>query len=98
MSAPDRATQPLGILSRRALDELGSLQSAVHSLCAERNAALRRFIASRHAATAIAQREFWLEFAWVDQEYRVAVQRLAEFCRNHRDGSRRSVRLMGQAT
>lgn len=95
MSAPVRAAQPLGILSRRALEELGSLQTAVHMLCSERNAALRRFVASRHAATVLAQREFWLEFAWADQEYRVAVQRLAEFCRDHRDGSRRSMRLMG---
>lgn len=95
MSAPVRAAQPLGILSRRALEELGSLQTAVHTLCSERNAALRRFVASRHAATVLAQREFWLEFAWADQEYRVAVQRLAEFCRDHRDGSRRSMRLMG---
>jgi hypothetical protein len=93
VSAPGRAVQPLGILSRRALEELGTLQASVHSLCAERNAALRRFLASRYAATTIAQREFWLEFAWADQEYRVAVQRLAEFCRDHRDLARRSVKL-----
>ena len=95
MSAPERAAQPVGLLSRRALEELGTLQTTVHRLCGERTAALRRFMASRHAATALAQREFWLEFAWTDQEYRVAVQRLAEFCRDHRDGSRRGVRLAG---
>jgi len=93
VSAADRAAQPLGILSRRALEELGALQTAVHRLCGERNAALRRFTASRYAATAMAQREFWLEFAWTDQEYRVAVQRLAEFCRDHHEGTRRSVRV-----
>lgn len=50
-------------------------------LAAQRNEALRLFIASRHVTTPPAQREFWLEFSWLDQEYRVAVHRLAEFCR-----------------
>ena len=50
-------------------------------LAAQRNEALRLFVASRHATTPAAQREFWLEFSWVDQEYRAAVHRLAEFCR-----------------
>jgi hypothetical protein len=95
VSLPERATQPLGILSRRALEELGTLQTLVQRLCGERNAALRRLLASRYAATVLAQREFWLEFAWSDQEYRVAVQRLAEFCRDHRNGPRRSVKLAG---
>jgi hypothetical protein len=93
VSASERGVQRLGILSRRALEELGTLQIAVHSLGGERNAALRRFVASRYAATALAQREFWLEFSWADQEYRIAVQRLAEFCRDHRDGSRRGPRV-----
>ncbi|HKD54545.1 MAG TPA: hypothetical protein VKB72_10040 [Steroidobacteraceae bacterium] len=89
MNAPKRATQALKFLSRRALEELGSLQASVHELRLHRNAALRLLFASRHAATAIAQRDFWLEFAWADQEYRVAVHRLARFCADHRDGSRR---------
>lgn len=93
MSAPDRAALPSGYLSRRALEELGTLQATVHELRGERNAALRRFIASRYAATVVAQREFWLEFAWADQEYRVAVQRLAVFCRDHRGGSRRILQV-----
>jgi hypothetical protein len=80
VSAAERATEPSGLPSRRALGELGSLQIAVHRLCGKRNAALRRFMASRYAATALAQCEFWLEFAWADQEYRIAVQRLVEFC------------------
>ena len=92
MNPSRRAIHTLGILSRRALEELGSLQTAVQSLSAERNAALRMFLASRFAATSIAQREFWLEFAWADQEYRVAVQRLARFCVDHRDGSRSAAR------
>ena len=89
MSAPKRATQTLRFLSRRALEELGTLQSSVHELGLHRNAALRILFASRHAATALAQRDFWLEFAWADQEYRVAVRRLAQFCADHRDVSLR---------
>jgi hypothetical protein len=73
-------------LSRRALEELGTLQASVHELGLHRNAALRLFVASRHAATALAQRDFWFEFAWADQEYRVAVRRLAQFCADHHDG------------
>ncbi len=69
------------LLSRRALEQLGALQTAVQELAAHRNTALRIFVASRNTTTAIAQREFWLEFAWVDQEYRIAVRRLAQFCR-----------------
>jgi hypothetical protein len=89
VSAPQRATQTLRILSRRAREELGTLQASVRVLGAHRNAALRIFIASRYVATALAQRDFWLEFSWADQEYRAAVHRLAQFCVAHRDGSRR---------
>jgi hypothetical protein len=89
VSASKRATQALRFLSRRALEELGALQASVHELGLHRNAALRLFFASRHAATAMAQHDFWLEFAWADQEYRVAVHRLAQFCQDHREGSRR---------
>jgi hypothetical protein len=73
------------LLSRRALDELGTLQASVQELAANRDTALRMFMASRNTTTAKAQREFWLEFAWVDQEYRIAVRRLAQFCAAHRD-------------
>jgi hypothetical protein len=81
------------LLSRRALDQLGSLQASVQELATHRNTALRMFLASRNTTTAVAQREFWLEFAWVDQEYRIAVRRLAQFCSEHRDntGTRWSV-------
>jgi hypothetical protein len=68
------------LLSRRALEELGTLQDAVQELAAHRNAALRNFIASRNSTTWVAQREFWLEFSWIDQEYRAAVRKLAQFC------------------
>jgi len=78
------------LLSRRALDQLGSLQASVQELATHRNTALRMFMASRTTTTPVAQREFWLEFAWVDQEYRIAVRRLAQFCNEHREmtGSR----------
>jgi hypothetical protein len=42
--------------------------------------------ASRRSTTVIAQRDFWLEFSWLDQEYRDAVRRLARFCLEHTDG------------
>ena len=75
---------PPKLLSRRALAELGELQGLVRKLVTDRNVALRIFTASRSVAIASAQREFWLEFSWLDQEYRVAVRRLARFCVEHR--------------
>jgi hypothetical protein len=50
-----------------------------------RGVALRMLVTSRRAATVVAQREFWLEFSWLDQEYRVAVRRLAQFCAAHNE-------------
>jgi hypothetical protein len=73
------------LLSRRALEELGALQDAMQDLAAHRSAALRMFITSRNTTTPIAQREFWLEFSWIDQEYRAAVRKLAQFCLRYRD-------------
>jgi hypothetical protein len=75
------------LLSRRALDRLGTLQASVQELASHRNTALRMFVASRNTTTAMAQREFWLEFSWADQEYRIAVRRLAQFCTEHQDDS-----------
>jgi hypothetical protein len=37
-------------------------------------------LAARVTTTASAQEEFWLEFQWIDQEYRYAVRRLSLFC------------------
>lgn len=73
------------LLSRRALEQLGALQASVRALAEQRNAALRVFMASRNSTTPIAQHEFWLEFAWADQEYRIAVRRLAQFCSGHKN-------------
>ena len=75
------------ILSRRALEELSALQATVRALGPTRNAALRMFVASRHSTTPVTQHEFWLEFSWLDQEYRAAVHRLAQFCFEHRAAS-----------
>ena len=63
---------------------LSALEATVRELAASRRAALELLRASRGTTTGGAQREFWLEFAWVDQEYRVAVHRLAAFCLEHR--------------
>ena len=73
------------LFSRRALDQLGTLQASVQELASHRNTALRMFVASRNTTTPVAQREFWLEFSWVDQEYRIAVRKLAQFCTDHRE-------------
>jgi hypothetical protein len=70
--------------SRRMLARLSTLQASVFELAKHRNTALRLLAASRHAATLEAQREFWLEFSLVDQEYRSAVHRLARFCHAYR--------------
>jgi len=66
--------------SRRTQAQLTALQARVLELGERRNAALRLLAVSRRAATIGAQREFWLEFSWLDQEYRTAVHRLAKFC------------------
>ena len=71
---------PMKRLSMRVFAELSMLQASVDEFAGLRNTALRMFIASRGTTTAGAQREFWLEFSWLDQEYRVAVRRLAQFC------------------
>jgi hypothetical protein len=73
------------LLSRRTIGALGALEASVQELGSHRSAALRLFLASRNATTEMAQREFWLEFSWIDQEYRAAVRRLAEFCAEHGD-------------
>ena len=76
----------MSLPSRRALEELGVLQEKVQTLGGPRNVALRMFAASRRSTTLVAQREFWLEFCWLDQEYRDAVRGLARFCLEHTEG------------
>jgi len=89
VSTSKRAVLMDWIMSRRARDEFGMLQSDVRELAVSRSTALRLFVASRYAATGLAQREFWLEFIWADQEYRAAVGKLARFCAEHAGSTRR---------
>jgi len=72
--------------SRRALEELSALHEKVLALGSPRSVALRMVAASRRSTTLTAQRDFWLEFSWLDQEYREAVRRLARFCLEHTHG------------
>jgi hypothetical protein len=66
--------------ARRSRHQLESLQAVMRKRAAARNAALRILALSRGATTESAQREYWLEFSWLDQEYRDAVVELARFC------------------
>jgi hypothetical protein len=71
------------LLSRRAFAELSVLQASVREFAIDRNVALRVFRASRNVAVQSAQHEYWLEFSWLDQEYRFAIRKLAAFCARH---------------
>ena len=75
-------------LSRRAFVQLRALEASVQELARHRNRAFQLLRARRGATTHVAQREFWLEFAWLDQEYRAAVHKLARFCLEHRSAAR----------
>jgi hypothetical protein len=75
------------LLSRRFAREFRPLQDAVRDLGAQRAVVLRIFALSRNVTRPEAQLEHWREFIWVDQEYRIAVQRLARFCAFHRQSS-----------
>lgn len=79
-------------LTQRSMEQLRALQASLREVAYDRNMALRIFAASRHSTTPKAQREFWLEFTWFDQEYRVAVRRLAQFCSEHCERRLTSVR------
>jgi len=70
----------MSLLSHRALAELVALQAAVRELAHKRNAALHVLRASRNVAAPDAQERYWLEFSWRDQNYRLAVRKLAQFC------------------
>jgi hypothetical protein len=71
------------LLSRRAFAELSVLQASVREFANDRNAALRVLRASCHVAVHSAQQQQWLEFSWLDQEYRFAIRKLATFCSRH---------------
>jgi hypothetical protein len=71
------------LLSTRARAELWKLQAAMRHAAEERNKVARVLLTSRSVLTAQAQRDLWLEFAWVDQEYRFTVSQLVQFCSRH---------------
>ena len=71
------------LLSTRARAELWKLQAALHKIADERNEVLKILLDSPGVITADAQRELWLEFSWIDQEYRFCVMQLVEFCERH---------------
>lgn len=71
------------LLSTRACAELWRLQSSLRKAAVERDTVLRILLANRNVITPSAQRELWLEFACMDQEYRYAVMQLAGFCGAH---------------
>jgi len=75
------------LLSRRMRSQLRALQAKVLELEARRNSVLHVFFASRTVTTPPAQRELWLEFSCVDQDYRIAVSELARLCQVHRQGA-----------
>ena len=71
------------LLSTRARAELWKLQAALHKVADERNALLKVLLDSPGVLTPGAQHELWLEFSWIDQEYRFCVMQLVEFCERH---------------
>lgn len=71
------------LLSTRACAELWRLQSSMRHAAEERSTVLRILLANRNVITQSAQRELWLEFACMDQEYRYAVMQLAAYCEKH---------------
>jgi DNA-binding GntR family transcriptional regulator len=73
------------ILSIRFFTELDALESEAAEMAQEREAAMRRLLASQEAATRSAQASFWEDFLSSDQEYRAVIGRLARFCRANRE-------------
>jgi hypothetical protein len=71
------------LLSTRARAELWKLQAVLHKVADERNGLLKVLLDSPGVLTPGAQRELWLEFSWLDQEYRFCVAQLVAFCEKH---------------
>jgi hypothetical protein len=76
-------------ISKRMLAQVAFLEERVKRSASARNEALRNLLASREVAVPAAQREFYLEFSWLDQEYRANVSCLARFCHEHPGAQRR---------
>jgi hypothetical protein len=67
-------------LSIRVRKQLNRLEASLSEAARARNQALRVVKASRSATVSSASRDFWLEYAWHDQEYRWSVRQLQLFC------------------
>jgi hypothetical protein len=71
------------LLSTRTRAQLWKLQEAVRQAAQEREKVLRVLVNGRAALAPEARHELWLEFSCVDQEYRYAVDSLAQFVERH---------------
>jgi hypothetical protein len=67
-------------LSAKARRKLGELQQDVLRLAADRSLSIRVLSAARSTTMPSAQSDFWLEYLWIEHEYRCAVKRLAQYC------------------
>jgi hypothetical protein len=70
-------------MSTRARAQLWKLQEAVRAASRERDSLMRQLESSRFALATGARRELWMELSLAEQEYRVAVAQLLEFCNRH---------------
>lgn len=71
------------LMSTRARAQLWKLQEAVRAASRERDRLMRQLESSRTALAMGARRELWMELSLAEQEYRVAVGQLLEFCDRH---------------
>jgi hypothetical protein len=70
-------------MSTRARAQLWKLQEAVRAASRERDRLMRQLESGRSALAMGARRELWMEFSLAEQEYRVAIAQLLEFCNRH---------------
>jgi hypothetical protein len=71
------------LMSTRARTQLWRLQEAVRACAAKRDELMRRCEAARLVLMPEALRELWMEFCLAEQEYRIAIANLDEFCTRH---------------
>ena len=67
-------------ISTRARTALWKLQSELQAAVEERNVVLQALANGWIALTPDSRREMWMEFSWLDHEYRMRVIRLGELC------------------
>jgi hypothetical protein len=73
--------------SIRSRRQLADLQAKLRTAARERELALRIVTASRDTTTASAQAEFWMEYVWLDEEYRYALRMLVDYCAKSRNSN-----------